>query len=176
LNHALPTRNPGTQSHFSIAAVPDVCTDSRLLGGDHIVPLTGFTEPAPRTLDHTTIFLDESPLEYWTFSPDNVTGYDNPFDGKITRSHDSHNLLDGQSEVRWDPAALAAPVRSHCTPSCLDPAMFYTPTHLPTVMIEFWFSDVCPMWCIFDSDANYNYRFALKSWASSEPVFFAVKK
>jgi len=42
-------------------------------------------------------------------------------------------------------------------------------------MIEFWFSDVCPMWCIFDSDANYNRRFASKTWASSELVFFAMQ-
>lgn len=56
-----------------------------------------------------------------------------------------------------------------------DPTIFYTPTHLPTILIEYWFSDVCPMWSIFDSDANFNRRFASMTWASSEPVFYAMQ-
>jgi hypothetical protein len=173
-NHPLPAQTQDVQSQSSVAAIPDLCTDSRL-SGDHAIPLPAFTEPASCCLAHTTIFLDGSPFEYGTFSPDYATSYDNLFDGRITRSHRPHNSLDGQSEVRRDRGTLAVPERSDITPSCFDPAIFYTPTHLPTVMIEFWFSDVCPMWCIFDSEVNYNRRFALKSWASSEPVFFAMQ-
>jgi len=114
--------------------------------------------------------FDESAFDYGTTFQGHSAGYNNLFDGKYL-----YNDLGGQSEVGWDSAALAAPALSDTTPPCFDPAMFYTPTHLPTVMIEYWFSDVCPMWCIFDSDANYNRRFALKSWASSEPVFFAMQ-
>lgn len=56
-----------------------------------------------------------------------------------------------------------------------DPRIFYTPTHVPTILIEHWFSDVCPMWNIFDSDSNFNRQFASASWSSSEPVFYAMQ-
>jgi hypothetical protein len=56
-----------------------------------------------------------------------------------------------------------------------DPRIFYTPTHIPTILIEHWFSDVCPMWNIFDSDSNFNRQFASSSWSSSEPVFYAMQ-
>ena len=56
-----------------------------------------------------------------------------------------------------------------------DPRIFYTPTHLSTILIEHWFSDVCPMWNIFDSDSNFNRQFASTSWSSSEPVFYAMQ-
>ena len=57
----------------------------------------------------------------------------------------------------------------------LDPRIFYTPTHIPTILIEHWFSDICPMWNIFDSDSNFNRQFASTSWSSSEPVFYAMQ-
>ena len=140
-------------------------TDSRLFG-DHVTPSRGSTDSASDGVNNTIFTFDESAFECGTTSQTYSDGYDNLY---------PYNDLDGQSEVRREPAALAALARSDITLPCLDPAMFYTPTHLPTVMIEYWFSDVCPMWCIFDSDANYNRRFALKSWASSEPVFFAMQ-
>jgi hypothetical protein len=59
--------------------------------------------------------------------------------------------------------------------SLFDPRIFYTPTHIPTILIEHWFSDVCPMWNIFDSDYNFNRQFASTSWSSSEPVFYAMQ-
>jgi hypothetical protein len=142
-----------------------MCTDSRLFG-DHVTPSRGSTDSASDGVNNTIFTFDESAFECGTTSQTYSDGYDNLY---------PYNDLDGQSEVRQEPAALAALARSDITLPCLDPAMFYTPTHLPTVMIEYWFSDVCPMWCIFDSDANYNRRFALRSWASSEPVFFAMQ-
>lgn len=59
--------------------------------------------------------------------------------------------------------------------TAFDPRIFYTPTHIPTILVEHWFSDVCPMWNIFDSDSNFNRQFASTSWSSSEPVFYAMQ-
>jgi hypothetical protein len=67
----------------------------------------------------------------------------------------------------------ASPYPSRQDP--FDPGIFYTPTHIPTILIEHWFSDVCPMWNIFDSDSNFNRQFASSSWSSSEPVFYAIQ-
>lgn len=50
-----------------------------------------------------------------------------------------------------------------------------TPVHLPTVLIEHWFSYVCPMWSVFDSEVNYNRQLAREAWTVSETVFYAMQ-
>ena len=176
LEHSPATQAPDTQSQFP-AAIPTFCTDPSLLGGDVAKP-SDFFESASGGFNNTITVLDESAFEYGTPSASFAAEYNNMFDGNVMESRQTHqryNYIDTRSEATWDPAHLAAPSLPNTTAPCFDPAMYYTPTHLPTVMIEFWFSDVCPMWCIFDSDFNYNRRFATKSWASSEPVFFAMQ-
>lgn len=87
-------------------------------------------------------------------------------------SADAEDLLD---------TTFALPNHSTALPysgnrkSFFDPQIFYTPTHIPTILVEHWFSDVCPMWNIFDSDSNFNRQFASTSWSSSEPVFYAMQ-
>lgn len=77
--------------------------------------------------------------------------------------------------------AFISPSRRNTVPysghreTAFDPRIFYTPTHIPTILVEHWFSDVCPMWNIFDSDSNFNRQFASTSWSSSEPVFYAMQ-
>jgi len=82
----------------------------------------------------------------------------------ISMSHDLVNRLDSTTQHH-----------SRGQETLVDPRIFYTPTHIPTILIEHWFSDVCPMWNIFDSDSNFNRQFASASWSSSEPVFYAMQ-
>lgn len=42
--------------------------------------------------------------------------------------------------------------------------------HLPTSLIEYWFSHVCPIWSTFDSDVNYKRQIATIYCTSSEVV------
>lgn len=46
---------------------------------------------------------------------------------------------------------------------------------MPTVLIEYWFSSVCPMWSTFDSHANFNRRIAQDHWSCSQPAFYAMQ-
>jgi hypothetical protein len=90
----------------------------------------------------------------------------------------THGTIDSQHTIN---KAFASPTsnstlsRSSRQEDFFDPRIFYTPTHIPTILVEHWFSDVCPMWNIFDSDSNFNRQFASSSWSSSEPVFYAMQ-
>lgn len=46
---------------------------------------------------------------------------------------------------------------------------------LPTTLVEYWFSHICPVWSAFDSYANYNRKIPLDTWTTSEPVFYALQ-
>lgn len=49
------------------------------------------------------------------------------------------------------------------------------PAHMPTTLIEYWFQHICPVRSTFDSDINNNRSLARNSWATSEPVFYAMQ-
>lgn len=151
--------------------LPGVCADSRLADGLTTRP-SDYTQSIPGDPSHNSHLHDEGTSGYGTSFQSYVAGYSDLFLGDIGTLYSD---IDSQNQAKWDLDYLAAPTTPDTTAPCLDPAMFYTPTHLPTILIQFWFSDVCPMWCIFDSDANYNRRFVYKSWASSEAVYFAVQ-
>ena len=61
--------------------------------------------------------------------------------------------------------------QSHVT----DYSHFQTLVDLPTTLIGYWFSHVCPMWSTFDSEVNYNRLVALGTWTTSKPVFYALQ-
>jgi hypothetical protein len=55
------------------------------------------------------------------------------------------------------------------------PNLLYTPVHMSTMLVEYWFSDVCGMWSAFDSEKNPNRQMAFSTWQSSEPVYYAMQ-
>lgn len=128
------------------------------------------------TVDNSIVLRD---ADAWT-SPGALTTTSGDCDNNRTPA--------GTSTSRW-PAdtddsintKIALPNHSNAFPysgnrkSFFDPQIFYTPTHIPTILVEHWFSDVCPMWNIFDSESNFNRQFASTSWSSSEPVFYAMQ-
>jgi hypothetical protein len=64
------------------------------------------------------------------------------------------------------------------TPSpaqCPSPVLLHAPLDLPTTLVEYWFSHICPVWSAFDSPTNYNRKIPLDTWTSSEPVFYALQ-
>ncbi|OAL44879.1 hypothetical protein IQ07DRAFT_225331 [Pyrenochaeta sp. DS3sAY3a] len=50
-----------------------------------------------------------------------------------------------------------------------------SPTHLPTILIEYWFRYICPMRSTFDSDINYNRLLAGNTWSASEAVCYTMQ-
>lgn len=50
-----------------------------------------------------------------------------------------------------------------------------SPTHLPTILIEYWFRYICPMRSTFDSDINYNRWLAGNTWSASEAVCYTMQ-
>lgn len=50
------------------------------------------------------------------------------------------------------------------------------PIDRATMLIEFWFSDVCPMWCAFDSSMQFFSGLAKDSWTCSEPVHHMLQE
>lgn len=55
------------------------------------------------------------------------------------------------------------------------PKLLYTPVDLSTTLMEYWFSDVCPMWSAFDSPSNPHRQLASTAWQHSEAVFYALQ-
>lgn len=53
--------------------------------------------------------------------------------------------------------------------------LFQAPAHLPTMLVEHWFQQVCPMWSTFDSGVNYNRQLAWSSWGTSKSVFYTIQ-
>lgn len=49
------------------------------------------------------------------------------------------------------------------------------PLKVHTSLIEYWFTEVCQMWSMFDSDANLNRNIAQNLWGSSKLVFYAMQ-
>ena len=49
------------------------------------------------------------------------------------------------------------------------------PTHMPTMLIEYWFRSICPMRSSFDSAVNYNRSLAAGIWPSSKPVYLILQ-
>ena len=58
---------------------------------------------------------------------------------------------------------------------CASSTLFRAPLDLPTTLVEYWFSHICPVWSAFDSHANYNRKIPLDTWTTSEPVFYALQ-
>lgn len=55
------------------------------------------------------------------------------------------------------------------------PKILYTPIDIPTMLIEHWFTNVCPMWSAFDSPKNLHRQIAWRTWQQSEAVFYALQ-
>ena len=55
------------------------------------------------------------------------------------------------------------------------PKLLYTPVDLSTMLMEYWFSDVCPMWSAFDSPSNPHRQLAANVWQHSDAVFYALQ-
>lgn len=49
------------------------------------------------------------------------------------------------------------------------------PLEVHTSLIEYWFTEVCQMWSMFDSDKNLNRNIARNLWGSSDLVFYAMQ-
>lgn len=55
------------------------------------------------------------------------------------------------------------------------PKLLHTPVHLSTMLMEYWFSDVCPMWSAYDSPSNPHRQLASHAWQHSDAVFYALQ-
>jgi hypothetical protein len=135
------------------------------------LPLTPISQCA---VDDSIVLRDAAP---WT-SPGALATTSGNHDKSLNPLRASRGPADIQDPIDIT-SALSDPSttlpNSGNRKSFFDPRIFYTPTHVPTILIEHWFSDVCPMWNIFDSDSNFNRQFASSSWSSSEPVFYAMQ-
>lgn len=49
------------------------------------------------------------------------------------------------------------------------------PVDLSTTLVEYWFSHVCSMWCLYDSPQNWYRSLAGDTWHRSEPVYYALQ-
>lgn len=49
------------------------------------------------------------------------------------------------------------------------------PVDLPTFLITHWFTNVCSMWCAYDSPQNWYRNLAGDTWQHSEPVYYALQ-
>lgn len=63
----------------------------------------------------------------------------------------------------------------HRTLTGLDTRVSRSLFHLPTQLIEYWFSHVCPIWSAFDSHINLNRQIASMTWSTSGAVFNALQ-
>jgi hypothetical protein len=54
-------------------------------------------------------------------------------------------------------------------------SIIQAPAYMSTTLIEYWFQHICPVRSTFDSDVNNNRSLARNSWATSEPVFYAMQ-
>ncbi|KAF2716636.1 hypothetical protein K431DRAFT_323668 [Polychaeton citri CBS 116435] len=51
----------------------------------------------------------------------------------------------------------------------------YAPVDVSMLLIEYWFTNVCPMWSAYDSASNPNRQIALTTWQHSEPVILSLQ-
>jgi hypothetical protein len=73
-----------------------------------------------------------------------------------------------------DPVFSGSPVASTMQakyPSLPSP----NPVDLPTFLITHWFTNVCSMWCAYDSPQNWYRNLAGDTWQHSEPVYYALQ-
>lgn len=74
--------------------------------------------------------------------------------------------LDAQDASNEATLAIAAPK---------PPKLLYTPVAMDSMLMEYWFSDVCPMWSAFDSPSNPHRQLASSAWQQSEAVYYALQ-
>ncbi|KXS97880.1 hypothetical protein AC578_5035 [Pseudocercospora eumusae] len=53
--------------------------------------------------------------------------------------------------------------------------IFSSLVHVPTTLIEYWFSNVCSMWSAFDSELNYNRQVASTTHSTSAAVSYTLQ-
>ena len=54
-------------------------------------------------------------------------------------------------------------------------AFFHAPVDLSTTLVQYWFTHICPMWSVFDSEQSLNRKLPSNTWTTSEPVFYALQ-
>jgi hypothetical protein len=97
----------------------------------------------------------------------------------LASSTDDVNRFETVGEVCTDLALLdpvfsGSPVASTMQakyPSLPSP----NPVDLPTFLITHWFTNVCSMWCAYDSPQNWYRNLAGDTWQHSEPVYYALQ-
>jgi hypothetical protein len=97
----------------------------------------------------------------------------------LASSADGINRFESSSDIRNDLSTLD-PVFSN---SPITPAMHArhlslpspNPIDLPTFLITHWFTNVCSMWCAYDSPQNWYRNLAADTWQHSEPVYYALQ-
>lgn len=57
----------------------------------------------------------------------------------------------------------------------LDFTILPMPSHLPIMLIEYWFRCICPMRSTFDSGINYNRQVAWSTWSVSKAVNYSLQ-
>lgn len=133
------------------------------------LPITPVSQQA---FDDCNVVHDERPRSSATAPACDTNASEQSYDLAVYQAIDSRRST---NRTPASPAYSNASCDTGAQEMPFDPRIFYTPTHVPTILIEHWFSDVCPMWNIFDSDSNFNRQFASSSWSSSEPVFYAMQ-
>lgn len=71
-----------------------------------------------------------------------------------------------------DSASLSlSPIRRQAGPSVIPPTL----THVPSLLINYWFQDVCSVWSAYDSHINLNRTIATALWPNSETVLTCLQ-
>jgi hypothetical protein len=113
--------------------------------------------------DIATLFTDQDVQPVGLFQEDweRLVNLDTP---KSLTPAPTENHAPVMSTVQMELASIASV-----------PKLLYTPVHMSTMLVEYWFSDVCGMWSAFDSSKNPNRQMAFSTWQQSQPVYYAMQ-
>jgi hypothetical protein len=165
---------------------PDSCltstdtTTSEYAAGDGSVPWLDIIgtqlEPAfPSSLDLVDTTVQDLQDPYTSDMPltagSNIDHIDLPT--PWTSSHISPGIANPSSHCRLGKSNSSDQRPSKNT--TMDFTIFQSLLDIPTTLIEYWFTHVCPMWSTFDSESNYNRQVASTSWTTSGAVFYTLQ-
>lgn len=157
---ALSTSNPDVEGDlFAAAATPtaegqhDESTEDSLQ-----LPLAASAWPDVSELG----WFDDPPI-----GPDNNASIEDIFSELCGRSPSAKDQNAGAQDPTNERTLAIAAVKP--------PRLLYTPVAMESMLMEYWFSDVCPIWSAYDSPENPHRQLASSAWQQSEAVYYALQ-
>jgi hypothetical protein len=122
-----------------------------------IIPLLE-EEPSSHADDNDPLYLDSDHWLPWK-----------PLRGDDTILAFDTNSIVGMLGSTTDDLSFDIARSPHLVP-VPSPVRWVSPIHMPTTLVEYWFSHICPIRSTFDSEVNYNRQVPWSTWTSSEAV------